>query len=241
MELNGIDAKDLNLFKDIKIDNLPEELNQTAVNPSTLCEMQQANIIANIPARFSETTFNDIDPTLAAKVKDFALQNSDRVFILFGSVGLGKTSAQAAAIHERKIKGLDCGYYFSIRFLLPTLRNCRSFSAQENELSFYRRLSTVAFLCLDEVGTCPSREEEKEFLTTVLSARYDNELPTFIATNDSPFNFKLLISGDKADGRSYEELKAYCGELDKKNPVLNRLKSVAIPYTLTGESYRTRG
>ena len=242
MEFNGTDAKEFEFFKNVDVSLLPEELNQTPINKATQFEMTQANIIANVPKRFFETTFNDIDKTLADKVKSFCLtQKSDRIFILFGNVGLGKTSAMAASIHERKIKDMDCGLYYSIRFLMPTLRNCRSYSAQENELQFYKRLSEVSYLCLDEVGTCPVIAEEKEFLTTVLAARFDNQLPTFIATNLSPYEFKFLITGVNSCDKTLEEQKVLCQKLDKESAILNRIKSVAIPYILTGESYRTRG
>lgn len=238
MELNGTDVSELNLFN-IDVSNLPDELGETLVSK---VDLKQSNIIAEIPFRFAETTLKDIDQTLASKVKDFALSsNNDKVFLLFGSVGMGKTSAMCAAIHERQCNGLDCGLYFSIRFLMPKLRTTRSFSAKENEESFYRRLSTVPFLCLDEIGTCPNRDEEREFLTTILSARYDNCLPTFIATNLSPYKFKYLITGVDGSDKSAEEQKVLCDHLDKTNAMLNRIKSVAIPYTVSGESYRTRG
>lgn len=241
MEFNGVDAKGLNLFEGIDISSLPQELDETPVNKATKFDMTQANITANIPNRFAFSTFNDVDKSLTDKIKPFCLSDSDNVFLLFGNVGMGKTTSMVAAIHERAINDRDPGLYFSIRFLSPTLRSCRSFSAQENELQFLNRLSKVPFLCLDEVGTCFTPSEEREFLTTILSARFDNKLPTMIATNLSPYEFKYLITGK--DGRSLlpDEQKELCKQLDIENPVLNRIKSVAIVHKLVGESYRTRG
>lgn len=241
MEFNGTNANKLKLFENINLDELPDEIDET-VNVNNSADIKLSNCISELPNRFANTTFNDISVELASKVKPFALkQKNDEIFLLFGQIGLGKTSAMAAAIHERQLKGLDCGLYFSIRFLLPRLRTCRSFSAKENEEAFYRRLSTASFLCLDEVGTCADKNEEREFLTTVISARYDNMLPTFISTNLSPNKFKYLITGNDYSDRTVEEQVVLCKDLDKTDPVLNRIKSVAIPYAITGESYRKRG
>lgn len=240
MEFNGTNVADLKMFDNIDLSSLPEELDQTPINNATRSEMIQANIIANIPQRFAESTFNDIEKELADKVKPFCLNpKTDNVFILFGNVGRGKTTTMSAALHERKIHGMDCGLYYSIHMLSPTLRTCRSYSARENEEAFLIRLSTVSFLCLDEVGTCFNKTEEREFLTTILSARFDNCLPTMIATNLSPYEFKYLIAGVTPDGT--EDQKSLCARLDVENPVLNRIKSVAITHKLMGESFRTRG
>ena len=242
MEFNGADVKDLGLFKEIDISSLPQELDETVINNKTCCEMKQANIIANIPNRFAQSTFNDIDKELAGKVKEFCLKpNSDNVFILFGNVGRGKTTTMAAAIHERMIQGLDCGFYFTNQMLYPTLRTCRSFSSKENEEMFFKRLSNVSFLCIDEVGACSDRNEEREFLKTVLSLRYDNCLPTMIATNLTPYEFKYLLAGVDGSDKSPEEQKQLCEKLDNNCPVLNRIKSIAITHKLIGESFRTRG
>lgn len=244
MELNNLDAKNFNFdfLKTVDFQKLPEQLETQNTNSSFSLELKQANVIANIPARFATTTFKNLNQSFIPQVKSFSLQPvSDKVLLLFGKVGLGKTSAMAAAIHERRLNGLDCGYYFSIRFLMAKLRTSRSFSAKENEEQLYNFFSTVSFLCLDEIGTSPNVAEEREFLNTVISARFDNMLPTFIATNLTPFEFKCLIAGLDAKTMTLDEQRKRNEMLDKENAVLNRIKSVSIPVVLTGESLRTRG
>lgn len=243
MELNSQDAKDFNFdfLKNINFSNLPEQLNETELknDNAIVSELKQANVISNVPSRFSLTTFKDLNQSFIPQVKSFCLQTiSDKVFLLFGKVGLGKTSAMIAAIHERRLNGLDSGYYFSNRFLMPKLRTSRSFSAKENEEQLYQKFSTVSFLCLDEVGTVPNVAEEREFLNTVIAARFDNMLPTFIATNLTPFEFKCLIAGLDAKSMTRDEQIKRNATLDKENAVLNRLKSVSTPVVLTGESLR---
>lgn len=237
MQINGQDAKSMNFFDLSKLNGLPEEL-EAKPNVNVQAELRQANEIGDIPFRFASARLSDIDADFAAKVKLFCLNPRDKVFIVFGGVGTGKTTAMTAAMHERKLNGLDCGKYFSIRNLSTRLRTCRSFSARENEEAFIRDLSTVSFLCFDEVGTCLNRAEEREFLEVVLNNRYDNGLPTFIATNLSPSNFKFLIAGVDYTGETDEERKALIEHLDETHPTLNRIKSVVITHALTGKSHR---
>lgn len=242
MEFNNENAKTFKIFDKIDLSDLPEELNITQVNQKLIdSELTQANVIANIPNRFANTRFKDIaDSALALRVKKFCLKpKTDDVFLIFGQVGLGKTSLMAAAIHERRLNNLDCGLYFSNRFLCQKLRSCKSFTAKESEEDFYKRLSTVSFLCLDEVGAASVPAEEREFLTTIICARYDNLLPTFIVSNLSPFNFRCLIANytvsERLDTNQQNEISK---RLDSENAVLNRLKSVSTAAVLTGVSYR---
>lgn len=237
MEFNGKKPSSKELFGNIDFDSLPEFEEKQEEKK----DFNAININANIPTRFKNVTFNDIDKTLADKVRNFALKDSDNVFLLFGECGLGKTSAMCAAIHERFLKGFETALYFSVRLLMPTLRNCRSFSAHESEINFYRTLSTVPFLCIDEVGTCPVPSEEREFLSTVIATRYDNMLPVFISTNLSPLGFKGLITGVDVNVSDPAKRKELSQQLDKEYAILNRIKSVAITHNLIGESYRTRG
>ena len=99
-------------------------------------------------------------------------------------------------------------------------------------------LSEYPFLCLDEVGSCTNKMEEAAFLTNLLSARFDNCLPTWIATNMTPIEFKAYLCGVDIHGKSHEELVALSEYLVKTVVILNRIKSVAVEVTLVGESYR---
>lgn len=87
-------------------------------------------------------------------------------------------------------------------------------------------------------GICENPDEEKNFLRTVILGRYNNRLPLFLSTNLSPVNFKLFLCGQQIMDK--DKAKEKCAELDAKDPVLNRLKSLALTAVLTGESYRER-
>lgn len=199
----------------------------------------ESNSIANVPKRFWNVRFSDYPSEQTDKAKKLCLEeDSDHIFILFGSTGLGKTTTLCSAIHERAYEGLGDSYYFSMRYLEVELRVCRTYGAEKNEKDFLTELSETPFLCIDEVGTCPNRREESNFLNQIIELRYNNKLPTWLATNLSPINFKALLCDEDISGISPEERAKWSERKDKEVPILNRIKSVARISTLKGESFR---
>lgn len=237
MQLNGKSINVNDIFSKDMLNNLPEDLPTNTSEISV--DLRQINIISNIPARYSSSRFGEFDYPFLQNLIKLSVEPEDKMCILFGGVGVGKTTLLSSAIHERGIKGLEAGLYFNMRMLLPILRTSRSFTAKENEEMLLRRLCTVPFLCLDEVGVCQNLKEESEFLTTVYCQRFDNNLSTWTATNLSPLNFKLLLCGingnEIVDGK-----KELVEKLEKENPTLNRVMSVAVGYVIQGDSHRGR-
>jgi len=200
----------------------------------------RSNDIANVPKRFHTVRFSDHPEEFTEKARQLCLdKNSDRILLLFGSVGRGKTTLLCSAIHERAYEGLNGSLYYSMLNLEMDLRRCRNFAHEDDERKFINELSEIPFLCIDEVGACLDRREEAYFLRRVLCQRYDNQLPTWIATNLSPSSFKALLCNIDLEGKTQEERKEICDRLDKENVVLNRIKSVVIPLRMVGESYRS--
>ena len=201
--------------------------------------VHNSNESAGIPKRFWKSMFWNYPSEIAEKAKKLCLQeNSDTVYILSGSTGRGKTTLLCSAIHERAFQGVGGSFYYNIRNLEIHLRKCRNFNSDEDELTFIKHLSEYQFLCIDEVGTCENRIDEINFLAEVICARYDNYLPTWIATNLTPIQFKAFICNVDLTGKTTEEIKEISERLDKENVVLNRIKSVAVIDVLKGESYR---
>lgn len=231
MEFNGQEAK-MNFFENLDIQNMPSSQPEPQLDYTRL--LKEANVNGDIPARFADETFMKHSWKDEEKVMEFCLSNSDKCYILFGPSGVGKTSLMVAAMHERHFNGLSCGTYFSVSMLLPTLRASRSFSATENEEQFLRRLGNTPFLCLDEVGSCKNADEEREFLRTIISLRYDNKLPMMISTNLSGTNFKAFLTGVTAT----ENLKEIISSLEVSDPVLNRLMSIKEFTVFNGTSLR---
>lgn len=138
---------------------------------------------AGIPERFLDATFENTQNRISARVKDFT-QFSRGVLIINGSNGTGKSRTACAAINYRIASGLTAGMYISCNYqVCPLIRSSRSFKADKNELLVLTEFYTTPFLILDEVGKGDDAVISKMFVSCVLAARYDNNLPTLITTN----------------------------------------------------------
>ena len=247
MEINGEEITQEQFMGLLKLEHTAtpeseakfEAMEKERLEAEAQSRISSSNRIAEIPRNFWNVQFSDYPSDFADKSKSLALDySSNNVVILFGDVGRGKTHTLCSAIHERARDGdWDCLYY-NIRNLRLDLSSCRNYSNGKDELSFMQKLTDVPFLCLDEVGTCSNRQWESEFLNDLLCDRCDNQLPTWIATNLSPVDFKSLICNRDISGLSTEELIKAAKEMDEINPTLNRIKSVIITKTLKGPSFR---
>ncbi len=243
--INDILAKKLQTMQEEVEKSTPEieakflEEERKRLYEEALTRVEASNRNADIPKRFWDASFAKYPSPISEKARELCLKkNSDTIFIIYGSIGRGKTTTLCSAIHARAYEGVGSSYYFTIRNLEMKLRKCRTFGTDEDEESFIRFLSEVPFLCIDEVGTCSNRVDEISFLSTVISARYDNCLPTWLATNLTPIKFKAYMCNVDITGLSNEELKELSKKLDNNTVILNRIKSVAVEETLVGESYR---
>jgi len=196
-----------------------EEYNNCGKDVESL--IANCNENGNVPPIFAKSRFTDFDID-SSKIKDFCLdKTSQRTLMMFGAVGVGKSSCMAASMHERAVNGLDSGLYCSMRILKPMIMTSRSFTAKESEMDLYNRFCNVKFLCLDEVGRCPDSQLEWEFLSIVLPFRYDNMLRTEIATNMDSRSFNNFI---EANGKGAD--------------IWDRLCADGMPIQLDGESRR---
>lgn len=250
MDFNGEQANSIitEKFKSLAENITPEmeaeyeAAERKRLHEEGLMRVEASNKSADIPKRFWDASFSKYPSEISEKARSLCLkENSDTIFIIYGMTGRGKTTTLCSAIHARAYEGIGGSYYFTIRNLEMKLRKCRTYGTDEDEEMFMRHLSNYPFLCLDEVGTCQNRMEEVSFLRNLISARYDNCLPTWIATNLTPIEFKVYLSGmdiSETFGKSREELIELSDNLTKNVVILNRIKSVAVEETLVGESYR---
>lgn len=216
-----------------------EEKERQRLHLEGLERVRLSNELAEIPKRFWDASFAKYPSEISNEARDLCLKkDSDTIFIMYGTTGRGKTTTLCSAIHARAYAGICGSYYFTMRDLEMRLRKCRTYGAEEDEESFMRRLSSYSFLCLDEVGTYLNKSDETNFLCNLISARYDNCLPTWIATNLTPIEFKAFLCNIDITGKSREELKELSENLVNNVVILNRIKSVAVEKTLVGESFR---
>lgn len=185
--------------------------------------LAEINSKANIPFRFWNTSLSDFQTKYTDEIREFSVaSDNDKVFILFGGTGVGKTTLMIGAMHERAVNGLNCGIYLSARIIPAVIRSSKNFNAAESEADFYKRITTVPFLCLDEVGTSDDVALEADFLRIVIALRYDNCLRMMISTNMSWESFRNFVSKE-----------------NPKDPILDRLKAISIRRGLSGDSYRS--
>ena len=241
MTFNGKPMDEKNFFPNFDLSNVEDtdtSYMDSIAHRDIEMTLKESNSSAKVPFRFHTSTFDDYPSDIANAVKEFCLNPKDGIFILSSAVGCGKTTLLCSAIHERALNGLPCGLYFSDLTLDSTLRTCRSFSAHESESRLIDRLSTVPFLVIDEYGACGAFEEEWAFVSKILRLRYDNELPTIIATNLSPNNFFLHLAG--IDPKTVEKGKAeeLVYRLSVTNATINRVKSISKGYVIAGTSHR---
>ena len=248
MEINGMAAEDV-IGKKLKflspVDPTPEseaefnERERQRMHDEGLARVDTSNKLAEVPKRYWDASFSKYPSEISEEARALCLkEDSDTIFILYGTTGRGKTTTLCSAIHARAYAGICGSFYFTMRNLEMRLRKCRTYGTDEDEETFMRHLSNIPFLCLDEVGTCLNKVDEVNFLRNIISARYDNMLPTWIATNLTPIEFKAYLSGVDITGKSREELKQLNDDLVKNVVILNRIKSVAVEKTLVGESFR---
>lgn len=183
-----------------------------------------ANKETDIPLRFLDARFCDYPSDTASSLQELCVKDNDTVCLLCGPVGTGKSRYLVCALHERAIKGLPLGAYLSAKMLCPKIRASMSFSAKTNVEELYKYYSTVPFLCYDEAGKAEDWGQEWNFLNVVLSARYDNNLPTWIATNLDAKTFGEFIRGENNKGED----------------VYDRIKSVLVCLKILGQSYRQK-
>lgn len=173
---------------------------------------------SGVPRRYWHSTFesyiprDEKDSKKLETVKNFAkLEKNDKVLILLGAKGLGKTHLGSAIIR-------NCGGKFiSIEEFIFKYDSAQDFRSKTNREELMESYSSTKMLVIDEIGRAMQQEKENSLLNYILRRRYENMLPTVLISNLS-----------KAD-------------LLKKlgDAVLDRLRETCISLEFEGESYRS--
>ena len=181
-------------------------------------QMQKNVESSGVPRRYWHVDFdtyiprNEKDSKNLESIKIFAnLEKNDKVHILLGPKGLGKTHLGSAIIR-------NCGGKFiSIEEFIFKYESAQDFHAKVNREELMESYSSTKMLVIDEIGRSMQQEKENALLNYILRRRYENMLPTVLISNLS-----------KAD------LLKKLGEA-----VLDRLRETCISLEFEGESYRT--
>ena len=180
-------------------------------------QMQKNVESSGVPRRYWHVDFdtyisrNEKDSKNLETIKKFtSLDNNDKVLILLGAKGLGKTHLGSAIIR-------NCGGKFiSIEELIFKYESAQDFHAKTNREELMDLYSNTKMLVIDEIGRSMQQEKENALLNYILRRRYENMLPTVLISN-----------------LSKAELLKKLGEA-----VLDRLKETCISVEFEGESYR---
>lgn len=180
-------------------------------------QMQKSVESSGVPRRYWHVDFdtyisrNEKDLKNLETIKRFtSLDNNDKVLILLGAKGLGKTHLGSAIIR-------NCGGKFiSIEELIFKYESAQDFHAKTNREELMDLYSSTKMLVIDEIGRSMQQEKENALLNYILRRRYENMLPTVLISN-----------------LSKAELLKKLGEA-----VLDRLKETCISVEFEGESYR---
>lgn len=172
---------------------------------------------SGVPRRYWHVDFNtyipksDKDSANLETIKKFAkLENNDKVLLMLGAKGLGKTHLGSAIIR-------NCGGNFiSIEELIFKYESSQDFHAKTNREELMDFYSSTQMLVIDEIGRSMQQDKENSLLNYLLRRRYENMLPTVLISNlTKPDLLKKL--GDA---------------------VLDRLKETCISVEFEGESFR---
>ena len=180
-------------------------------------QMQKNVESSGVPRRYWHVDFdtyisrNEKDSKNLETIKKFtSLDNNDKVLILLGAKGLGKTHLGSAIIR-------NCGGRFiSIEELIFKYESAQDFHAKTNREELMDLYSSTKMLVIDEIGRSMQQEKENALLNYILRRGYENMLPTVLISN-----------------LSKAELLKKLGEA-----VLDRLKETCISVEFDGESYR---
>lgn len=205
-----------NSESDAWVEQREKELAEQAEKEAA-CKVQKMLETSGVPRRYWHVNFDSYipksekDSTNLETIKKYASsERNDKVLLLLGAKGLGKTHLGAAIIRS-------CGGNFiSVEELIFKYESAQDFHAKFNREELMDFYSSTTMLVLDEIGRSMNPAKENELLNYILRRRYENMLPTVLISN-----------------LSKNELLKKLGEA-----VLDRLKETCISLEFDGESYR---
>ncbi|EKO3578637.1 ATP-binding protein [Vibrio metschnikovii] len=127
-------------------------------------------------------------------VSDYLKQPHARSFVYSGTTGTGKNHLASAIGNNLLARGKSV-MLISVPDLMMKIRDKYNSNSSMTEAKFIEVLSQVDLLVLDEVGVQRKSDHENIMLSTIIDARWSNDLPTGILTN-----------------LGYEELQGLLGE-----------------------------
>jgi len=147
-------------------------------NLGLLTQLTFSNLIAE--GRSGETENRRKFSSACNASKQFAASPSGWL-VLIGPAGSGKTHLAAAIVNERLKKG-SSAFFITTPDLLDHLRSAFNPSSEMTYDELFEQVRSAPLLVLDDFGAQQGTAWAKEKLDQLLNHRFNNSLPTVIAT-----------------------------------------------------------
>lgn len=165
---------------------------------------------SGVPYKFFEESFDTFVATAddeimqKKKVKDFADNPCNKVLILTGNNGTGKSHLGCSVIRQ-------CGGVFkNSTELCIEYESGGDYNAKKNRLEILDYYIHLRMLVIDECGKYTVKQDTERFLLSyIVNNRYENDLPTVLITNGGKKEFVEFL------GKStYDRLCEVCTTVD---------------------------
>lgn len=154
---------------------------------------------SGVPERYHKESFetfqayNEALRDILITVRNYAENPGNRILILSGGNGCGKTHLACGIIRETG------GYYLSAQRLLMEAESAMSFKAKESKIEYLDRLAGASMLVLDEVARGYGTERQAELVQYLLDERYARNKPLVLVTNLNKADFVTWIGKSATD------------------------------------------
>ena len=149
-------------------------------------------------------------------LKELSKDNNGLIF--HGNVGTGKTYL-AACIANKIIE--DYQIRVKMRNIPQIINDIEKGGFDIDKNDYYRKLSSVSLLILDDFGIERNTEYVNEMVYQIINTRYESKKPTIISTN---IPLGLIMEGSN--------------DIDKER-IYSRLREMCIPVKIAGKDIRT--
>ena len=152
-------------------------------------------------------------------VKNFKELSKDNNGLIFhGNVGTGKTYL-AACIANKIIE--DYQIRVKMRNIPQIINDIEKGGFDIDKNDYYRKLSSVSLLILDDFGIERNTEYVNEMVYQIINTRYESKKPTIISTN---IPLDVIMNGSN--------------DIDKER-IYSRIREMCIPVKIAGKDIRT--
>ena len=222
--LNCLGNKKILFRRQCKCDREEESLRKEKEEADHIRRLREECFITSrnlINCTFDRVIAPDRQEVIIAKnfVKNLKELSKDNNGLIFhGNVGTGKTYL-AACIANKIIE--DYQIRVKMRNIPQIINDIEKGGFDIDKNDYYRKLSSVSLLILDDFGIERNTEYVNEMVYQIINTRYESKKPTIISTN---IPLGLIMEGSN--------------DIDKER-IYSRLREMCIPVQIAGKDIRT--